>query len=166
MRGVCSEAGQAAGPRVAGEAVAVVRYARAGRERRRLAVAGHLAVARRLPVAGRLPVARGRAVTGRGAADWTRSRESSRHWFAGARSARPGEAALAGKRTGAGERAAGLGTCVTGETAVGVEEPGARERPLGGVRVLRRAWAVTVRRAVSGAAEPSFGRPTGGGRTS
>ena len=154
MRGVCSEAGQAAGPRVAGEAVAVVRYARAGRERRRLAVAG------------RLPVARGRAVTGRGAADWTRPRESSRHWFAGARSARPGEAALAGKRTGAGERAAGLGTCVTGETAVGVEEPGARERPLGGVRVLRRAWAVTVRRAVSGAAEPSFGRPTGGGRTS
>jgi hypothetical protein len=136
------------------------------------------AVAWHLPVAGR------GAVAGDGTANGTRPRKSSRHgspgsWTAGSWTAGSGESALAAYRTGTGERPARLGTCVTWETAGGGREPRARERPLGGVRVLRRARAVAVwrtvsrsavsrsvvsRAAVSGADGPTVGGSAGGGR--
>ena len=122
-------------------------------------------------VAGHVPVPGRRAVAGDGTANWARARETSRRGLAGTWAAGSGESALAGQRTRTGERVAGLGSRRTGETAVGPGEPRARERPMGGVRVLCRAWAVAVRRRVPGAAVSrsagsSVGGPAGGGRTS
>ena len=155
---IAGEAGQAAVPRIAAEPVAAARSVSAGRETGGRLVPVSTAVPRGRPGAGTRP---GKFSRPGPAGTWcARSGETARAH----ETALASETALAGERTWTGKRATGRGASLTRECAIGGEVSLASERALGRIRVLRRAWSVTVRRGT--VAWAAAGRPAGRGRPS